>query len=100
MNSMLTTVSLPNTKLPQLQRAIPYNTTKGKSARARQVTSCDGSSGPEHFGFEGHIPTIAALQQLSIGERKSLFSLASQNPSIHVPLTYTQMPWRFAIQTG
>lgn len=90
----------PNyTKLPQLQRAMTYNSTTGNSARVRQATSCNGSSGPEHFCFERHIPTIFLLCNSSPSERKPLFSLVSSNPSIHNPPMYTQMPWRFAVQT-
>ena len=83
---MPTTVPLPNTKLLQLQRAITYNTMKRNSARAKQATSCNGSSGPEHFGFERHIPTIAALQQLSIGE-ETIF-LTGESESLHPRPTY------------
>lgn len=88
----------PNyTKL--LQRAMTYNATIGNSAGARQATSCNGSSGPEHFCFERHVPTIFLLCNSSPSERKPLFSLVSANTSIHNPPMYTQTPWRFAVQT-
>lgn len=76
---MLTTMPLPIQSIPSSRELLPL--TLGALPEPDEATGCDGSSGPEYFGYEGHAPIPAALQQLSIGEETAF--LTGQSPSIH-----------------